>query len=85
MKKLDKGKLGYSSNADLKLTNKRVNKMKALTILLLTLSFSATAGTAFLKYEYISGMNNICVYDYLGSDIAITIRSIDLCPLSISV
>ena len=59
--------------------------MKALTILLLTLSFSATAGTAFFKYEYTSGMNKICVYDHLGSDIAITIKSFKLCPLSINV
>ncbi|HHZ94460.1 MAG TPA: hypothetical protein EYN67_02630 [Flavobacteriales bacterium] len=57
----------------------------AITALLIALSFSATAGTAFFKYERISGLNKICVYDHLGSDVAITIQSFKLCPLSINV
>ena len=54
-------------------------------ILALSLSSSAYAGLAFLKYERISGMNKICVYDHLGSDVAITIKSYQLCPLTIDV
>jgi len=49
------------------------------------LAYSAYAGTAFLKGEYISGMNKICLYDHLGSTVAITISSVQLCPLTIQV
>jgi len=60
--------------------------MKALLLLLaLTFTSAAYAGVAFLKYERISGMNKICVYDHLGSDVAITIKSYQLCPLTIDV
>ena len=37
----------------------------------------------FKTGERISGMNKICYYNCLGSEAAITISSIDLCPLSI--
>ena len=43
-----------------------------------------TAAMCFLKGESTSGMNKICIYDCLGSDTAITVRAIDLCPLSIN-
>jgi len=46
-------------------------------------SGAALSVTCFLKHEYISGMNKICVYDMLGSDVAITIKSYQLCPLTI--
>ncbi len=59
--------------------------MKKLTALLLILSFNAVAGMAFLKYERISGMNKICVYDHMGSDVVITIKSYKICPLTINV
>ena len=39
--------------------------------------------TCFATGEQISGMNKICFYDCLGSVAAITLKSIDLCPLSI--
>ena len=39
--------------------------------------------TCFFEGEQTSGMNKICFYDCLGSAAAITISSIDLCPLSI--
>jgi hypothetical protein len=39
--------------------------------------------TCFKTGEMISGMNKICYYNCLGSTAAITIGSIDLCPLSI--
>ena len=51
----------------------------------MALSFSATAGMAFFKYERISGLNKICVYDHLGSEVAITIKAYKLCPLTIDV
>ena len=59
--------------------------MKRLLYILALVPFLAHAGTAFFKYEYTSGMNKICVYDYLGSDVAITIKSYQLCPLTIRV
>lgn len=42
---------------------------------------TATSG-GFLKRQYESGFNRICVYDRLGSDVAITIGVTQLCPLS---
>ena len=44
---------------------------------------TAYAGTGFLKGEKISGMNKICYYDCLGGEVAITIKSTELCPLTI--
>ena len=38
----------------------------------------------YLKGERSSGMNKICYYDCMGSDAAITISSVALCPLSIN-
>lgn len=37
----------------------------------------------FKTGERTSGMNRICYYDCLGSEAAITISSVELCPLSI--
>ena len=51
----------------------------------LTLSLSAYAGTAFLKYEYTTGMTKQCVYDYLGSQVIRTQPATSLCPVSIQV
>jgi hypothetical protein len=56
-----------------------------LTIVLLLTSAAALAGTAFFKYERTTGMTKQCVYDYLGSEYTITLRCIDLCPLTIEV
>ena len=58
--------------------------VSALTILTTTAT-TAVAGTAFLSGEQTSGMNKICYYDHLGSTVAITISSVELCPLSIQV
>ena len=41
------------------------------------------AVVCFKTGEKVSGMNKICYYDCLGSEAAITIRSVELCPLSI--
>lgn len=57
--------------------------LAALTLALLT--GHAAAGTAFLKGERESGAYRICLYDYLGDTVAITIRVTQLCPLSIRV
>jgi hypothetical protein len=40
--------------------------------------------TCFKTGERTSGMNKICYYDCLGSEAAITIKSTELCPLSIN-
>jgi hypothetical protein len=56
-----------------------------ITLIALTLSAAAFAGTAFLKYERVTGMTKQCVYDYLGNEYTRTMRSTDLCPLSIEV
>ena len=59
---------------------------KSIAIILLTLSISpVNAATAFLKGERTSGFNKICFYDNMGSEVAITIKSTDLCPLTIDV
>ena len=42
-----------------------------------------SATTCFKKGEYTSGFNKICIYDCMGSDVAITISNIQLCPLTI--
>ena len=44
----------------------------------------ANAATCFKKGEYTSGFNKICIYDCLGSDRALTLKSTDLCPLTIN-
>lgn len=62
--------------------------MKKATLILaaLLLSQSAFAGVAFFKYERPStGFYKVCVYDYLGDEIAITVSSVSLCPLTIQV
>jgi hypothetical protein len=41
------------------------------------------AMTCFKSGEQTSGMNKICYYNCLGSQAAITIPAISLCPLSI--
>jgi len=41
------------------------------------------AVTCFKSGEQVSGMNKICYYNCLGSQAAITIGAVELCPLSI--
>jgi hypothetical protein len=41
-----------------------------------------TRPVGFLKREYVSGFNRVCIYDKLGSDYAVTISATSLCPLS---
>ena len=55
-----------------------------MAVVLLTAASAAWAGTAFFKYERAcSGFYKICVYDYLGEEVAITIRCVELCPITI--
>lgn len=58
---------------------------KLIALIALTASATTFAGTAFLKYERVTGMTKQCVYDYLGNEYTRTMRSTDLCPLSIEV
>ena len=58
---------------------------KVLLGLALMVSMSAHAGMAFYTGEYISGMNKVCLYDYLGSTYTRNVKSYALCPMSISV
>ena len=60
-------------------------KRTALFLAALLLSQAATAGTAFFVREYVSGMNRICIYDHLGSQVAITIPATSICPITIQV
>jgi hypothetical protein len=39
--------------------------------------------TGFLKSNYVSGFNRICVYNELGSDRVISVGSTELCPLTL--
>lgn len=43
------------------------------------------AGTAFYVREKVDGLYKICYYDYLGSEYAITMRSYQVCPVTIQV
>lgn len=43
-----------------------------------------TAAVCFKSGEQVSGMNKICYYNCLGSQAAITIGAVELCPLSIN-
>ena len=54
----------------------------ALTILVAS---SAYAVTGFYTGEKISGMHKICYYNALGDTVAITISSVELCPLTIEI
>ena len=66
---------------------RRVALLLALVALALSLTGSAAAQlrgvVCFFKGEQISGFNKICYYDCLGSLTAITIGSVELCPLTI--
>jgi hypothetical protein len=48
-----------------------------------TLFQTAQSTTCFFSHEQTSGMNKICYYDCLGSQAAITVSAVQLCPLSI--
>ena len=57
----------------------------AVVVALMTGAALVTAANVRCLYtgERVSGLNKICYYDCLGSAAAITIKSTELCPLSI--
>jgi hypothetical protein len=61
--------------------------MKKLIIMAITVlvSTSAFACTAFFKHDYVSGQSRICMYNHLGSDYAYTIKSYEVCPVTLDV
>ncbi len=61
--------------------------MKKVLVMIAALCYSvaAIAGTAFFVYETESGMHKTCYYDHYGDSVAITIKSYQLCPLTIAV
>jgi hypothetical protein len=59
--------------------------VKLLIFAALLAASAAHAGTAFFKYERITGLTKQCVYDYLGSEYVITLQSYQLCPITITV
>jgi hypothetical protein len=77
--------LDYFSITNKQSKIKRHKSMIKSILLLAVLSFTANAGTAYLKHQYVSGMNRVCVYNNLGSDYAITIKLTEICPLNINV
>jgi hypothetical protein len=54
-------------------------------VLALSLASLAAVGTetCFLESEQDAGMNKICFYSCVSGDAAITIKAVQLCPLSI--
>jgi len=60
--------------------------MKKLIItlfIILVIIGTAYASTCFYKGERVSGLNKICYYDCAGGTAAITVKSYELCPLTI--
>lgn len=53
------------------------------TVLVAGLAASAAA-TCYYKAERVSGMNKICLYSCTSGEAAYTVRSTDLCPLTIN-
>jgi hypothetical protein len=60
-------------------------KKLVFVLALATAATAALAGTAFLKSETITGMTKQCVYDYLGSTYTRTVKSYDICPVTVQV
>ena len=59
--------------------------MKALFIILILFTSTAFAATAFLVGEQVTGMTKQCYYEFAGSSYTKTVKSYELCPLSIQV
>lgn len=62
-------------------------KKFAATLIIAALGYSAYAHacTAFYESETIDGLYKICYYDHLGSTVAVTVKSHELCKLNINV
>lgn len=62
--------------------------MKTLLLaaaMIITSSVPADAATAFLVREYTTGQTKTCIYSFLGSEYARTIKAYQMCPYSIKV
>lgn len=62
-----------------------MKKLILITIVALSFSSSALAGTAFKTGEKTTGATKQCYYKYLGNEYTRTVKSHELCPLSINV
>ncbi len=56
-----------------------------LVLVLFATGYAYAACFAFYKGEYTEGLNKICLYDYVGSPYAITLKSYQVCPVQIEV
>ena len=59
--------------------------MRILLITFLLFTSTAFAATAFKTGEEVTGMTKQCYYEFAGSKYTRTIKSFELCPLSIQV
>ena len=57
--------------------------MRALLITFLLFTSTAFAATAFKVGEEVTGLTKQCYYEFAGSRYTITVKSHQLCPLSI--
>jgi hypothetical protein len=60
-------------------------KRTMIVVALMCATAAYASGTAFFKYERVTGMTKQCVYDYLGSEVTVTQPAVSLCPLTIQV
>ncbi len=60
-------------------------KKMIVAAVLLACASAAMATTAYFKYERAQGMYKICYYSAMGQIVAITIRSVQICPLTIEI
>ena len=58
--------------------------MKKLILILMLVSAPCMAVMAFKSGEAVTGMTKQCFYNYLGSTYTITIKSYELCPITIN-
>lgn len=62
--------------------------MRKILFVAIAAAFAAGAAlaaeTCFLKGERTDGMNKICFYKCITGDAAITIRALELCPMTIN-
>lgn len=61
--------------------------MKTLAVIAgIMLTLTAQAGTAFFKYEINDGgLTKVCIYDYIGNTHSLTVKSYQICPITIQV
>jgi hypothetical protein len=62
-----------------------IARVAYVTAAILLVSFPAFAATAFFDREYTTGQTKTCIYKFLGSEYAITIKAYQMCPYSIKV